>query len=247
MRARFKFRGPLNIARPPQGHPVSFTAGHSEDGKELAAVSTDCLFAQAGTKAIAQALYADVKGRLSKYGRDPSSLRIILGASVWVGRTRNEVDELWGELGALTKPSLGVEYLSKYVQTDLSGLSIDGPMPAIEGEVLGINSKRLQVGAMAAAEGLTIRQTYERVIATAGHTVFKGTPTKVADQIEDWYASKCCDGFMSQVLVMPRDLSSFVELVVPELQRRGLFRTDYAGATLRETMGLPVPANPHFS
>ena len=243
----FKVKGPLNIARPPQGHPVIFTAGQSEDGRELAAASADCLFAQAGTKAIAQALYADVKGRLSKYGRDPSSLRIIPGASVWVGRTRNEVDELWGELGALIKPALGVDYLSKYVQTDLSGLPIDGPMPAIEGEVLGINSKRLQVGAMAAEEGLSIRQTYERVIATAGHTVFKGTPTEVADQMEDWYANACCDGFMVQVPVMPLGLSSFVELVIPELQRRGLFRTDYAGSTLRENMELPAPANPHFS
>lgn len=239
----FKVKGPLNIARAPQGHPVLFTAGQSEDGKELAASSADCLFAQTAHKGAAQGLYADIKGRMAKYGRPPEALKFIPGASVWVGRSRAEVDELWEELGSLIKPSLGLDYLSKYVSMDLSGSDVDAPMPNMEGENLGINSIRLQIGDMAAAENMTIRQTYQRVIATMGHPVFRGTGKDVADQMEDWYRSQACDGFMITTPSVPTGLASFVELVIPELQRRGVFRTEYTGRTLRENMGLPTPAS----
>jgi FMN-dependent oxidoreductase (nitrilotriacetate monooxygenase family) len=237
----FQVKGPLNISRAPQGHPVLFTAGQSEDGKELAAAQADCLFAQTANKSVAQQLYADIKGRMEKHGRSRDALKFIPGVSVWVGRSRPEVDELWEELGSLIKPSLGLDYLSKYVSMDLAGHDVDAPMPVLEGEVLGINSIRMQIGSMAAAENMTIRQTYQRVIATMGHPIFKGTATDVADQMEDWYKSKACDGFMVTTPVVPTGLANFVDLVVPELQKRGIFRKEYTGRTLRENMGLPAP------
>jgi alkanesulfonate monooxygenase SsuD/methylene tetrahydromethanopterin reductase-like flavin-dependent oxidoreductase (luciferase family) len=126
---------------------------------------------------------------------------------------------------------------------DLTKYPLDGPMPKVEGERLGTNSTRLSIGAMAEREGLTIRQTYERVASSLGHPVFKGSPTDIADQIEDWYTSRACDGFVVQFPILPRGLADFVDLVVPELQRRGIFRKDYDGQTLRENMGLaPAPS-----
>ncbi len=239
----FKVKGPLNIARAPQGHPVLFTAGQSDDGKELAAAQADCLFAQTANKTVAQELYSDIKGRMDKHGRSPDALKFIPGASVWVGRTREEADELWEELGSLIKPSLGLDYLSKYVSMDLTGHDVDAPMPTVEGEILGINSIRLQIGGMAAAEKMTIRQTYQRVIATMGHPIFKGTGADVADQMEDWYKAQACDGFMITAPVVPDGLTNFVDRVIPELQKRGIFRTEYTGRTLRENMGLSRTRN----
>jgi alkanesulfonate monooxygenase len=243
----FSVRGPLNVARSPQDRPLVFNAGQSEDGKDVSARYADCVFAQTETKEIAQGFYADVKGRMAAYGRDPDSLRIIPGASIYVGRSRAEADELYDELNALIAPELGLDFLAKQLQMNLSGYDVDGPVPKIEGERVGMNSNRLALGKMAEKEGLTIRQLYERIVPTYGHPLFKGNAVDIADQIEDWHRSKACDGFMVQFPVVPRGLRDFVDLVVPELQRRGLFRKDYAGRTLRENMGLPAPASRNWS
>ena len=136
-------------------------------------------------------------------------------------------------------------YLSKMVNIYLEGLPLDGPMPDLSAEINAISSFRKSIAAMAKRENLTIRQTYQRVLPS-GHTVFKGSPSQVADEMEDWYRSKACDGFNVLTPVLPRGLTEFVDLVVPELQRRGLFRTEYQGSTLREIMGLPQPQNPYF-
>ena len=242
----FSVQGPLNVARCPQGYPVMFMAGQSEPGREFAARTADCVFAVTDTKPAAQAFYADVKGRLGRYGRAPESLRIMPGCSVYVGRTAAEADEFYEELNALIAPELGVPYLSKLVEMNLEGLPLDGPMPDLSAETNAISSFRKSIAAMAERDRLTIRQTYQRVLPSMGHTVFKGTGRQVADAMEDWYTSQACDGFNVLVPVLPRGLTDFVDLVVPELQRRGLFRTEYGGRTLREVMGLPVPANPHF-
>jgi N-acetyl-S-(2-succino)cysteine monooxygenase len=242
----FQVKGPLNVARCPQGYPLLFSAGQSEEGRELAAQHADCLFAVTNTKAAGQTFYADIKGRLGKYGRDPDSLRILPGAAAFVGRTAAEADELYEELQSLIAPELGVPYLSKLVEMDLTQYPIDGKLPDLSAEVPGIASFRKAIAEMAARDDLTIRQTYERVLPSMGHVVFKGDPKQVADQMEDWYTSKACDGFNITMPVMPRSLNDFVDLVIPELQRRGLFRKEYEGKTLREVMGLPVPVNPNF-
>ncbi|HWX48540.1 MAG TPA: LLM class flavin-dependent oxidoreductase [Roseomonas sp.] len=237
----FSVQGPLNVARPIQGHPLLFTAGQSEEGREMAAELAEGLFSVCTEKAEAQAFYADVKGRMAKYGRDPDTLRILPGCSVYVGRSEAEAEELYAELQELILPSLGVAYLSKACEADLSGYPLDGPLPDLSGEVAGVASYRKAIAEMARRENLTIRQTYQRVVPSLGHVVFKGDPVQVADQMEDWYRGKACDGFNVDMPVLPRCLQDFVELVVPELQRRGIFRKEYAGGTLRETMGLPRP------
>jgi FMN-dependent oxidoreductase (nitrilotriacetate monooxygenase family) len=242
----FQVKGPLNVARCPQGYPLLFSAGQSEEGRELAARHADCLFAVTNTKQAGQAFYADMKGRLEKYGRRPDSLRILPGAAAYVGRTAAEADELYEELQALIAPELGVPYLSKLVEMDLSPYPLDGKLPDLSAEVAGIASFRNAIAEMAERDDLTIRQTYERVLPSMGHVLFKGDPKQVADQMEDWYTSKACDGFNITMPVMPRSLNDFVTFVIPELQRRGLFRTEYRGNTLREVMGLPVPVNPNF-
>lgn len=242
----FTIKGPLNVARCPQGYPVLFMAGQSEPGRELAAYTADCLFAVTNTIEDGKVFYADIKGRMARYGRAPDDLRIMPGASVYVGRTREEADELYEELQSLIPPPVGVAYLSKLVEMDLAGYPLDGPLPDLSGETLGLASFRETIAEIARRDNLTLRQTYQRVLPSMGHVVFKGTGKDVADQIEEWYVGKACDGFNIQVPVMPRGLVDFVDLVIPELQHRGLFRTEYTGRTLRENMGLPIPQNPYF-
>lgn len=236
----FSVRGPLNVARSPQDRPLVFNAGQSLDGREMSARYADCVFAQTETKDVAISFYADVKGRMEKYGRSPGSLRIIPAASIFVGRSRAEADELYEELNGLITPSLGVDFLSKCLSMDLSGYDVDAPMPPIDGEVVGMNTNRLAIGHIAETECLTIRQLYQRIAPTFGHPLFKGNATDIVDQMADWYTSKACDGFMVQFPVLPKGLRDFVALVVPELQRRGLFRREYQGTTLRQNMNLPV-------
>ena len=138
-------------------------------------------------------------------------------------------------------------YLSKLCETDMSKYPLDGPMPDLSTNVLGIASFRNTIVDMAKRDSLTVRQTYERILPSMGHVTMKGSTKQVADEMEDWYTSKACDGFNINMPVMPRSLNDFVELVVPELQRRGLFRTEYKGNTLRERMGLSIPVNSHFA
>jgi FMN-dependent oxidoreductase (nitrilotriacetate monooxygenase family) len=243
----FQIKGPLNVARMPQGYPVLFMAGQSEPGREFAAYAADCVFAVTDTKEGAQKFYADVKGRLGKYDRRPEDMRIIPGVGVYVGRTAAEADEFYEELQSLISPELGVPYLSKLCNMDLSKCPLDGPMPTEVENTTAIRSFRDSIIEMAKRDELTLRQTYQRVLPSMGHVVFKGTPGQIADQMEDWYKSKACDGFNIMTPVLPRSLNEFVDLVIPELQRRGIFRKEYTGKTLRENMGLPTPQNPYFA
>jgi alkanesulfonate monooxygenase len=240
----FAVKGPLNVARTPQGQPVVFMAGQSEAGKELAAYGGEGLFGTASSKAQARKEYADIKGRMPKYGRPPEALKILPALSVFVGRTSAEADALFEELQGLIAPSLAVSYLSKLVGFDLTEAALDGPMPASPGESVGGTAIGRSVLEMAAREGLSVRGTYERVLPSMGGNMVKGDPVQVADMMEDWYTSKACDGFMLSMPVQPRSLRDFVELVVPELQRRGLRPPEYRGATLRENMGLTFPTDP---
>jgi FMN-dependent oxidoreductase (nitrilotriacetate monooxygenase family) len=240
----FAVKGPLNVARAPQGQPVVFMAGQSEAGKELAAYGGEGLFGTASGKAEAQREYADIKGRMAKYGRPTDALKILPALSVFVGRTAAEADALYEKLQALIPPALAVSYLSKVVGFDVTSAPLDGPMPSSPGENLGGTAIGRSVVEMAQREGLSVRATYQRVLPSMGGNMVKGDPGQVADFMEDWYKSRACDGFMLSMPVQPRSLRDFVELVVPELQRRGLRPRGYRGTTLRDSMGLVHPADP---
>jgi alkanesulfonate monooxygenase len=242
----FQVKGPLNVARPPQGHPVIFMAGQSERGRELAAATADAMFASADRKEVCQSEYADIKGRMAKYGRDPRSLRFLPGMCAIVGESVAEAEDLFGMLQSLISPALGIEFLSKLLLMDLSGVAVDDRLPPLVGDPPGGTVSRIQVAAMAQREGLTVRQTYERALPALGNAVFKGTASHVADEMEDWYRSEACDGFIVNAPVMPQGLNAIVDRLVPELQHRGIFRREYAGRTLRENLGLAKPANRFF-
>ncbi len=239
-------RGPLNMARPPQGHPVVFSAGQSVPGQELTAEISDCMFATGGSMEIAQANYAAIKGRMAKHGRPKCALKILHDVTIYAAETEAEAEAHFQELQALIPPALGVDFLSKLLEMDISGYPIDGPVPTPQGQNVGGTSLRFSIAATAARENLTIRQTYQRVLVGSGGCSFKGSAVQVADQMEAWYRAGACDGFVMSGPVTPRGLKAIVDLVVPELQRRGLFQLDYAGKTFRENLGLPRPANRFF-
>jgi alkanesulfonate monooxygenase len=242
----FRVAGPLNAPRPPQGHPVIFSAGQSETGKELSAMAADCVFAIEGTIGNARRLYADLKGRLPKYGRSADSLKILSGVTVFVGETEAEADALVRELEELVPPAVGLDYLSKMVGAKMSEYPLDGPMPGFGSEHVGPTGIGRAIIGLAAAERLTVRQTYKRILPQMAGNLFRGSARQVADVMEEWFNTKACDGFMIAAPVVPTGLERFIRLVVPELRRRGLFRAEYEGRTLRDNLGLPRPGNRFF-
>lgn len=242
----FTVRGPLNSTRSRQGYPVLFSAGQSEAGKELIAAKADCMFSVSGSKEDAQRLYADVKGRMAKYGRAPDELKILPGFSVYVGATDEEAEAHYQELQALIPEALGVDYLSNALQMDLSGYPIDGPVPDVSGEQVGGTSGRYVMAETIRRNNYTIREAYQHALGAWAGGDFKGSPGTIADQMIDWYESKACDGFIIGGSVMPIGLERFVDLVIPELQRRGKFRKEYGSTTLRGNLGLAVPESAFF-
>jgi N-acetyl-S-(2-succino)cysteine monooxygenase len=240
----FAVRGPLNVARPPQGRPVIFQAGSSEAGRELAARTAEGVFTPQHTLAGAEEFYRDLKGRMARYGRPPEALKIMPGLNAIVGRTAKEADEKHRYLQSLIHPDVGLELLSNALGGfDLSEYDIDGPLPDIPdhwGVVTGQTSLRNVVG-WARQEGLTIRQLYERFAGARGQRTLKGSPVEVADDMEKWFLGYGVDGFLVQPAYLPGGLDDFVDLVIPELQSRGLFRSKYEGGTLRDNLGLKRP------
>jgi len=243
----FSVRGPLMVPRSPQGQPVIVQAGQSEAGLELAARTAEVLFTVSQNLEASKKFYADLKARTARCGRSPDSIKVMPGVLTVVGSSRDEAKEKFEQLQALIHPELGVAMLSDIVGLDLSKYPLDGPMPTEVENTTAIRSFRDSIVDMAKRDKLTLRQTYQRVLPSMGHVVFKGTPSQIADQMEDWYKSNACDGFNIMTPVLPRSLNEFVDLVIPELQRRGIFRKEYTGKTLRENMGLPIPQNPYFS
>lgn len=242
----FSVRGPLNCARPPQGQPIVIVAGGSEPAKELAARVADVVFTVTETKQSAQEFYADVKERMVKYGRSPDDLKVLPGASVFVGNTAAEADLLYGELQGLIPDHVGIAFLSRLCGVDLTRLSPEAELPPLP-ETKGITSFRNLIAAMAARERLSIREIYRRVLPARGHVLMKGDAAFVADQMEEWYRDKACDGFNIIAPYLPGGLAAVVDILVPELQRRGLFRKEYEGTTLRDSLGLSRPVNRFFA
>jgi FMN-dependent oxidoreductase (nitrilotriacetate monooxygenase family) len=241
----FQVQGPLNIARPVQGHPLLVQAGSSESGREYAAKYAEAVFTAQQTLADGQAFYADLKARAVMYGRRPEQLVILPGICAVLGGTEAEAKAKEADLNALISPEYGVEQLSRMIEHDLSGYPLDGPLPELPGEdsIEGMKSRSTLVTQIARRDDLTIRQLIERLAGGRGHRVFSGTPEQVADQLDLWFHSGAADGFNIMPPNLPGGLEDFVEHVVPELQRRGLFRTEYTGTTLRQHYGLERPAN----
>jgi FMN-dependent oxidoreductase (nitrilotriacetate monooxygenase family) len=237
-------RGPLNIARPVQGWPVIVQAGASEAGCQLAAETAEVVFAAGGRLPDAQAFYADVKGRMEALGRNRDHLKILPGAFVVVGETVDEAREKRARLDSLVHYESAIASLSIALGHDASVFDPDAPLPEIP-ESNASKTSRDRVVAMAKRENLTVRQLAQRLGGYSG-LAFVGTPKTIADSMEEWLVGEGCDGFNVMFPFVPEGLDDFVDKVVPELQRRGLFRREYEGRTLRENLGLPKPRNRFF-
>jgi alkanesulfonate monooxygenase len=237
--------GPLNIARPVQGWPVIVQAGASDAGRQLAAETAEVVFAAGSNFAGAQRFYADVKGRAERAGRNPDHLKILPGALVIVADTVEEARANRARLDGLVHFDSAIASLSIALGHDASGFDPDGPLPPIP-ETNASKSGRERVIELAKREKLNVRQLAQR-LGGYGGLAFVGTPASIADEMEQWLVGRGSDGFNIMFPYLPQGLDGFVERVVPELQRRGLFRREYPGSTLRDTLGLPRPANRFFS
>ena len=240
----FSVRGPLNIARPVQGWPVIVQAGASDAGRQLAAETAEVVFAAGSSLANAQRFYADVKGRMEKFGRNPDHLKILPGALVVVGDSVEEAREKRARLDSLVHYANAIASLSIALGHDASGFDPDGPLPEVP-DTNASKSGRERVIELAKRENLTVRQLAQRLGGYGGHA-FVGTPATIADQMEEWLVTRGSDGFNVMFPFLPAGLEDFVDRVVPELQRRGLFRREYEGKTLRENLGLPRPESTFF-
>jgi FMN-dependent oxidoreductase (nitrilotriacetate monooxygenase family) len=238
-------RGPLNIARPIQGWPVIVQAGSSEDGRQIAAETAEAVFCAPSNLADGQRLYADIKGRMEKLGRDPDHLKILPGAFIVVGDSEAEAKEKRLLLDSFVHYDSAIASLSIALGHDASKFDPDGPLPEIP-ETNASKSARQKAIDMARQENLTVRQLAQRLGGYSGLAMV-GTPSMIADQMEEWLETRGSDGFNIMFPYLPEGLDDVVERVVPELQRRGLFRKEYEGRTLREHLGLPRPENRFFT
>jgi FMN-dependent oxidoreductase (nitrilotriacetate monooxygenase family) len=231
----FRVRGPLNVAGMPQGHPVIVQAGASEQGRELGAATAEVIYAIHGSLEGARSYYADVKGRMAKYGREPDGLKIMPAFCPVLGRTRAEAQAKYDRLQALIHPLAGLGSLYSAFG-DLSGYPLDAPVPE---DALGSREHRsisAQLIERVRREKPTIRELYMRSGITGSAKI--GTSNDIVDIMQEWFEATACDGFNITPATLPGGGEDFVEMVVPELQRRGLFRTEYEGKTLRENLGL---------
>ncbi len=241
-----KVRGPLNIARPVQGWPVIVQAGASDAGRQLAAETAEMVFAAGGPIQGAREFYADVKGRAKKVGRNPDHIKILPGAFVVVGSSLDEAKEKRARLDSLVNYDSSIAAVSMALGVDARKFDPDKPLPEDIPETEASKSGRDRVIELGKRENLTVRQIAGRLGGYGGLGML-GTPSMIADQMEEWLVTEACDGFNVMFPYLPGGLDDFVDKVVPELQRRGLFRTEYEGTTLRENLGLPRPENRFFA
>ena len=233
----FKVRGPLNMAPSVQGEPVIFSAGDSDDGREIAAREADVVFTAKQDIASARAFYADIKARAARHGRDPSEVLVMPGLMAITAPTRAQADARLAELQALLDPLVGLASLFDRLG-DLSGHDVDGPVP--EPKDPAFRSRAQVMYDLAQARGYSIRQLYELMAVGRGHRMLVGTPADIADEMQLWFETGAADGFNMIPTHLPAGIDALVDLVVPELQRRGLFRTGYESTTLRGNLGLPM-------
>ena len=246
----FSVRGPLNMARPPQGYPVFAQAGNSPTAIDMMARQAEIVFTPLHTIETAQAFYRDLKTRAAANGRDPDHIKLMPGLNPIVGRSEAEAEEKHAYLQSLIHPDVGRALLSNALgDADLSGVGEDEPLPPPlkQAALASGRSDALLVVSTMEREGLTLRQMYQRYAGARGQRTVKGTPRQIADEMERWFRARAIDGFLVQPAVLPSGLDEFCDMVIPEFQARGLFRTEYEGATLRENLGLPRPLGRHQS
>ena len=238
-------RGPLNIARPIQGWPVIVQAGASDAGKRLASETAEAVFTAQANLAAGRAFYEDVKSRTEKAGRSADHIKILPACFVVVGETVEEAREKRARLDGLVNYANAIASLSIALGTDASKFDPDAPLPEIP-ESNQSKSGRERTIALAKRESLTVRQLAQRLGGYAGLAMV-GTAATIADEMEAWRDAEACDGFTIMLPYLPGGLDDFCTQVVPELQRRGMFRREYEGKTLRENLGLPRPKNQFFA
>ncbi|KAL4965052.1 LLM class flavin-dependent oxidoreductase [Aspergillus stella-maris] len=241
-----KVRGPLNIARPVQGWPVIVQAGQSEPGRQLAAETAEAVFCSPRDIEGAKALYKDIKGRAVAAGRSKDHLKILPAAFILVGDTVEEAKKKRLELDSLVHYDSAIASLSISLGTDASGFEPDGPLPTDLPPTNASHTSRAGVIKLAADENLTVRQLAQRLGGYSG-LAFVGTPESIAEEMETWLNEEASDGFTVVFPFLPQGLDDVTQRVVPELQKRGIFRQDYTGNTLREHLGLPRPQNQFFA
>ncbi len=240
--AHYAVEGPLTVPRSPQGRPVTFQAGGSEDGRELAAATADAVFSLAQTVADGAAYARDLRARAARYGRAPDALVILPGLATVIGSTEAEARRRQDALWNLVPVEYSLARLAGTLRIDPARLDLDRPLP----DPLPLppdanHTMFLGTVALARRDGLTVRQLLRALGGGVGHRIVAGTPEAIADDIEAWFRAGAADGFNLMPDVLPDGLETFVDAVVPILQRRGLFRRDYAGATLRDHLGLARP------
>ncbi len=237
----YSVKGPLNIPRSPQGHPILIQAGSSGPGQDLAARTADVVFTAQQSLAEAQGFYKSLKSRVEKFGRPADAVAIMPGFLPVIGRTSKEAAEKLAELDQWTELKSAMPLLEERIGHSLADYDPDGPLPDLPISNQ-LRSRAELLTALARRENLTIRQLALRVAAGRGHHIVLGTPVDVADRMQEWFETRAADGFNVMPPFFPEGLEDFTQLVVPILQERGLFRTDYTGSTLRDHLGLARPA-----
>ncbi|WP_327099402.1 LLM class flavin-dependent oxidoreductase [Nocardia vinacea] len=245
---RFRVRGPLNSPRSPQGRPLLVQAGSSESGKDFAAHYAEAVFTAQRSLAEGQAFYRDLKARLPRYGRSADELKVLPGLVPFIADTREEALALEQEFTDLISPDYALRQLSALLGVDLTEHALDAPLPPLpaESEIEGGKSRFTLVKELAEREKLTVRQLIGKLGGGRGHRTLAGTPTDIADELQSWFENGAADGFNIMPPYLPGGLEDFVDRVVPILQERGLFRTDYTATTLRGHYGL-APVESQFA
>jgi N-acetyl-S-(2-succino)cysteine monooxygenase len=239
----FSVKGPLNLERSPQGHPLIIQAGGSPAGMDLSARVADIVFSVVQDPSTAKTAYDKLKSLAVKHGRAENDMRVLPGVMPIIGETEEQAKQKLSKLQSWVTPTNVLSLVSQRIGHDISGYSLDERVPEFpQTEKSQSFSKTLLE--LAYKEKMTLRELYNLIAAARGHWVLCGTPKSIADTFEEWFLERRADGFMILPAYFHQAFNEFVDLVVPELQRRGLFRKDYAGSTLREAMGLkPVDSN----
>ncbi|WP_304113828.1 LLM class flavin-dependent oxidoreductase [Mycolicibacterium bacteremicum] len=243
--AQFRVRGPLNSPRSPQGRPLLVQAGSSESGRDFAARYAEAIFTAQRSIEEGLAFYRDVKARAVAYGRSADEIKILPGIVAYIGPTEDAALELEQQLTDLISPEYSLRQLSNMLGVDLTAHALDAPLPALPPieQIQGNKSRYQLVKDLAAQESLTVRQLIAKLGGGRGHRTFAGTAEQVADNLQEWFEAGAADGFNVMPPYLPGGLEDFVTQVVPILQRRGLFRTEYTGRTLRDHYGLARPVS----
>jgi FMN-dependent oxidoreductase (nitrilotriacetate monooxygenase family) len=241
----FKVAGALNVPRSPQAYPLLVQAGSSEDGKDFAARFAEAVFTAQRTLEEGQEFYGDLKQRATALGRTPDEIVVLPGIVPVLGSTEAEAKARDLEFEERINPEYGLVQLSRFFNLDLTGLDLDKPLPKlpVEDEIEGHKSRTKLIENLARSQNLTVRELLVKLGGGRGHRTFSGTPEQLADTLQLWFENGAADGFNIMPAAMPGDLQTFVDAVIPILQRRGLFRRDYEGSTLREHYGLQRPRN----